>query len=72
MLKWQWPSHFSRRTDNRLGKRVLKWTPRLGKRSERPGQDDLRRTAGRMRVGEDGARWRAVGEAYVQLSTVVS
>jgi hypothetical protein len=35
--------------------------------------DDLRRTAGRswMRVAEDRARWRDVGEAYVQQWTVI-
>jgi hypothetical protein len=32
-LKWQWAGHISRRTDNRWGKRVLEWRPRLGKRS---------------------------------------
>jgi hypothetical protein len=37
MLKWQWAGHISRKTDNRWGKRVLEWIPRLGKRSvERP------------------------------------
>jgi hypothetical protein len=47
MLKWQ-AGHISRRTNNRWGKRVLEWRPRLGKRSvERPQarwSDDLRRT----------------------------
>jgi hypothetical protein len=35
--------------------------------------DDLRRTAGRswMRVVEDRARWREIGEAYVQHWNVV-
>jgi hypothetical protein len=33
MLKWRWASHISRRTDNRWGKQVLEWRPRLGKRS---------------------------------------
>jgi hypothetical protein len=35
--------------------------------------DDLRRTAGRswMRVAEDRARWRDIGDAYVQQWTVV-
>jgi hypothetical protein len=33
MLKWQWVGHISRRTDNRWGKQVLEWRPRLGKRS---------------------------------------
>jgi hypothetical protein len=33
MLKWQWAGHISRRIDNRWGKRVLEWRPRLGKRS---------------------------------------
>jgi hypothetical protein len=63
-LKWQRAGHNSRRTDNRWDKRVLEWSPRLGKRSVRPGQDkarwsdDLRRTAGRscMRVAEHRAR----------------
>jgi hypothetical protein len=70
MLKWQWAGHISRRTDNRLGKRVLEWRPRLGKRSVRCPQarwsDDLRRTAGRswMRVAKDRARWRDIGDAY--------
>jgi hypothetical protein len=73
MLKWQWAGHISRSIDYRWSKRVLEWRPRLGKRSvRRPqarGSDDLRRTAGRswMRVAEDRARWREIGEAYVRL-----
>jgi hypothetical protein len=53
------------------------WRPRLGKRSVGRPQarwsDDLRRTAGRswMRVAEDRARWREVGEAYGQQWTVI-
>jgi hypothetical protein len=72
MLKWQWAGHISRRTDNRWGKRVLELRPRLGKRSVGRPQarwsDVLRRTAGIswMRVAEDRARWRELGEAYVQ------
>jgi hypothetical protein len=71
MLKWQWAGH-SRRTDNRWGKRVLGWRPRLGKRSiGRPQvrwSEDLRRVAGRswMRVAEDRIRWGEIGEARVQ------
>jgi hypothetical protein len=71
MLKWQWAGHISRRTDNRWGKRVLEWRPRLSKRSVGRSQvrwsDDLRGTAGRiwMRVAEDRAIWRDIGEAYV-------
>jgi hypothetical protein len=77
MLKWQWAGHISHRTDNRWGKRVLEWRPRLGKRSvgrlQSRWSDDLRRTAGRswMRVPEDRARWRDIGEAYVQQWTAV-
>jgi hypothetical protein len=77
MLKCQWAGHISRRTDNHWGKRVLEWRPRLGKRSVRRPKarwsDDLRRTAGRswMGVAEDRARWREIGEAYVQQWTVV-
>jgi hypothetical protein len=61
----------------RWGKRVLEWRPRLGKRSVGRPQarwsDDLRMTAGRswMRVAEDRARRRGIGEAYVQQWTVV-
>jgi hypothetical protein len=51
MLKWQWAGHIRRRTDNRWGKRVLEWRPRLGKRiverSQARWSDDLRRTADR-------------------------
>jgi hypothetical protein len=70
-LKWQWAGHISRRTDNRWGKRVLEWRPRLGKRSVgRPPArwDDDLRTAGRcwMCQAEDRALWRSLGEAYVQ------
>jgi hypothetical protein len=70
MLKWQWAGHISRRTDNRWGKRVLKWRPRLGSSVGFPQarwSDDLCRTAGGswMRVAEDRARWREIGEAYV-------
>jgi hypothetical protein len=67
----------SRRTENRWVKRVLEWRPRLRKRSVGRPQarcsDDLRRTAGRslMRVAEDRARWRKIGEAYGQQWTVV-
>ncbi|CAK1603510.1 unnamed protein product [Parnassius mnemosyne] len=48
------------------------WRPRLGKRSVgRPltrWSDDQHKVAGRnwMRVTEDRAKWRALGEAYVQ------
>jgi hypothetical protein len=75
-LKWQWAGHISRRTDNRWGERVVEWRPRLGKRSVGRPQarwnDEWRITAGRswMRVPEDRARWREVGEAYVQQWTV--
>jgi hypothetical protein len=77
MLKWQWAGHISRRTGSRWGKRVLEWTPRLGKRSVGRPQarrsDDLRRSAGRswMRVAEDRARWWDIGEAYAQQWTVI-
>jgi hypothetical protein len=60
ILKWQWAGHISRKTDNRWGKRVLEWRPRLGKRrvgrTQARWSDDLRRTAGRSwtRVAEDG------------------
>jgi hypothetical protein len=63
MLNWQWAGHISRRTDNRWGKRVLEWRPRLGKHSVGRPQarwsEDLRRTVGRswMRVAEVKARW---------------
>jgi hypothetical protein len=72
MLKWQWAGHVSYRTDDRWGKRVLEWRPRLGKssvgRPQARWSDNLRRTAGRswMRVAEDRARWQEIGEAYVQ------
>jgi hypothetical protein len=75
MLKWA--DHISRRIDNRWGKRVLEWRLRLDKRSVGRPQDrwsdDLRRTTGRnwMRVAEDRARWREIGETYVQQWTVV-
>jgi hypothetical protein len=72
MLKWQWAGLISHRTDNRWGKRVLKWRPRLGKRSVGRPQD-LRRAAGGswMQVAEDRARWRTIGEAYVQQWSIV-
>jgi hypothetical protein len=72
MLKRQWAGHISRRTDNRWSKRVLEWRPRLDKRtvglSQARWSDDLRGTAGRswMRVAKDRARWREIGEAYLQ------
>jgi hypothetical protein len=59
MLKWQRADHIRHRTDNRWGKRVPEWRPRLGERSVGRPQarwsDDLRRTAGRswMGVAED-------------------
>jgi hypothetical protein len=77
MLKRKWAGDISRSTDNRWGKRVLEWRPRLGKRSvgrpEARRSDDLRTTAGGswMRVAEDRARWREIGEAYVQQWTIV-
>jgi hypothetical protein len=73
MLKLQWAGHNSRRTINRWGKRVPEWRPHLGTcsvgRPQAKWSDDLRRTAGRtwMRVAEDRARWREVGEAYVDI-----
>jgi hypothetical protein len=74
VLKWQWAGHISRRTDNRWGKRVLEWRPCLGVgRPQTRWCEDLRRTAGGswIPVAEDRARWRAIGEAYVQQWTVV-
>lgn len=76
-LKWQWAGHICRRTDNRWGKRVLEWRPRLGKRSVGRPQarwsDDLRKTAGRswMREAIDRTKWREIGEAYVQQWTAI-
>lgn len=76
-LKWQWAGHVCRRTDNRWGKRVLEWRPRLGKRSVGRPQarwsDDLQRVAGRNWMGraEDRAQWRAMGETYVQQWTAI-
>ncbi|CAK1589840.1 unnamed protein product [Parnassius mnemosyne] len=32
-LKWQWVGHIARRTDNRLGRKVLEWQRRTGRRS---------------------------------------
>jgi hypothetical protein len=57
MLKWQRAGHISRRTDNRWGKRVLEWRPRLGKRSVGRPQVVGGVTAGSswMRVAEDRA-----------------
>jgi hypothetical protein len=74
ILKWQWTG--SRRTNNRWGKRVLEWRPRLVKQSvgrQARLSDDLRRMAGKswMRVAEDRARWREVRNAYIQQWTVV-
>jgi hypothetical protein len=77
-LKWQWAGHISRGTAYHRGERVLEWRPCLGKRSVGRPQarwiDDWRNMAGGswMRVAEDRARWREVGEAYVQQWTVVS
>ena len=34
-LKWQWAGHICRKSDSRWNRRVLKWRPRLGKRSVR-------------------------------------
>ncbi|CAH2235137.1 jg16128 [Pararge aegeria aegeria] len=49
-LKWQWAGHVCRRNDGRLGRRVLEWRPRIGKRSVgRPPArrtDDLKKVAG--------------------------
>jgi hypothetical protein len=76
-LRWQWAGHIIHRTDNRWSKRVLEWRPRLDKsnvgRPQVRWSDDLRRAAGRswMRVAENQARWREVGEAYVQHWIVV-
>ena len=58
-LKWYWAGHISRRTDDRWGRRVLEWRPRIGKRKVGRPQarwnDDLRKVAGGswMRVAED-------------------
>jgi hypothetical protein len=55
----------------------VEWRPRRGKcsvgRRQARWSDDLRRTANGswMRVAEDRARWREIGEAYIQQWTVV-
>jgi hypothetical protein len=76
MLKWKWAGHIGCRTDNRWGKQVLEWRPRLGKcsvgRPQARWSGDFHRTAGRrMRVAEDRARWREVGEAYVDCNRLM-
>ncbi|XP_072931484.1 uncharacterized protein [Epargyreus clarus] len=71
-LKWQWAGHIARRTDNRWGRKVLEWRPRVGKRSTgRPPTkwtDDLKKTAGNrwLQRARDRLEWRQLGEAYVQ------
>jgi hypothetical protein len=54
-------------------KLVIKMVKRSVGRPNARWSDDLRWTAGRswMRVAEDLARWRDIGEAYVQQWTVV-
>lgn len=32
-LKWQWAGHITRQTNNRWGRKVLDWRPRIGGRS---------------------------------------
>ncbi|CAH0404071.1 unnamed protein product [Chilo suppressalis] len=57
------PVYKYRNTDNRWGRRVLEWRPRLGKRNVGRPQarwsDDLRKVAGRswMRVAQDRSEW---------------
>ena len=71
-LKWQWAGHIVRRTDDRWGRKVLEWRPRLNKGSTgRPlarWTDDLRKTAAVRWIqrARDRTEWRALGEAYVQ------
>jgi hypothetical protein len=51
MLEWQWAGHISRRTDNRWGKGVLEWRPRLGIRSVgRPQAVGVTICAGRLEL----------------------
>ena len=71
-LKWQWAGHIARRTDNRWGRKVLEWRPRIGKRSVgRPPTrwtDDIVKVAGNrwMQMADCRSMWRSKGEAFVQ------
>jgi hypothetical protein len=56
-LKYEWAGHISRRTDNRWGKRVLEWRPRLGKRSVgRPRPGGVTICAGRLEMDASSRR----------------
>ncbi|KPJ15638.1 hypothetical protein RR48_00791 [Papilio machaon] len=64
--------HIDRRTDGRWGHKVLEWRPRTDRRSvDRPPArwtDDLVKVArvSWMRVAQDIALWRSLGEVYAQ------
>ncbi|KAI8441306.1 hypothetical protein MSG28_014931 [Choristoneura fumiferana] len=67
-LKWQWAGHITRRTDNRWGRRVLEWRPRIGKRSVGRPQtrwsDDLRRAAGKIWMSGRGSFTILLNDMY--------
>jgi hypothetical protein len=67
IISWRGACHISCRSDHRWGKRVLEWRPRFGKRTI--GRPKARWSD--ICAGQGRAKWREVGEAYVQQWTVV-
>ncbi|RVE53430.1 hypothetical protein evm_002000 [Chilo suppressalis] len=55
-------------SDNRWVRKVLEWRPHTGRRPPTRWTDDIVKCAGSrwMRIAQDRALWRSMGEAYVQ------
>ncbi|CAH2236268.1 jg7032 [Pararge aegeria aegeria] len=76
-LKWQWAGLIARRTDVRLGLKVLEWRPRTGKRSVGRPQTrwtvDIRRVAGSRwrQAAQDRVLWNSLQKTYVQQWTSI-
>ena len=72
--KWRWAGHTARQNDNRWTKRLLDWTPRIGRKNKgRPRvqwEDDIRKFCAKeprsiwRRESNNRTKWRAHAEAF--------
>ena len=72
--KWRWAGHTARQNDNRWTKRLLDWTPRIGRKNKgRPRvqwEDDIRKFWAKeprsiwRRESNNRTKWRAHAEAF--------
>lgn len=74
--KWRWAGHIARQEETRWTKHILKWRPRMHKRSVgRPPRrwvDDIKEKSGKnwLQAAQNKTEWKRKEEAYVQEWTI--